>query len=126
MVFRQRRRQDTGAGIQDKPKGRTAAFWSRLSNAALSDNQSTFIITHPFSPLKGKEFKLIERKICWDTDRLFSFDENGNTCHILTAWTDYLPPDPFISIANGQVDFRYDDLVALKETLLMIDEKMSG
>ena len=26
MVFRQRRRQGTGAGIQDKPKGRTAAF----------------------------------------------------------------------------------------------------
>ena len=26
MVFRQRRRQNTGAGIQDKPKGRTAAF----------------------------------------------------------------------------------------------------
>ena len=26
MVFRQRGRQDAGAGIQDKPKGRTAAF----------------------------------------------------------------------------------------------------
>ena len=26
MVFRQRRRQNTGAGIQDKPQGRTAAF----------------------------------------------------------------------------------------------------
>ena len=26
MVFRQRRRQGTGAGIQDRPEGRTAAF----------------------------------------------------------------------------------------------------
>ena len=26
MVFRQRRRQNTGAGIQDKHEGRTAAF----------------------------------------------------------------------------------------------------
>ncbi|WP_408637507.1 DUF5372 family protein [Novisyntrophococcus fermenticellae] len=101
------------------------ALWKRFSNAALSDNRGTFIITHPFSPLKGKEFKLVERRSCWGEDRLLSFDENGDTCLILTSWTDYLPPDPFVSISNGRADFRYEDLACLKETLLMTEEKLS-
>ena len=42
MVFRQRRRQNTGAGIQDKPQGRTAAFSVHDDKSLVSLNSIFF------------------------------------------------------------------------------------
>ena len=99
--------------------------WRRLSTAALSDDRGTFKINHPFSPLNGKEYRLIERRNCWGEDRLLCFDENGNSCLILTSWTDYLPIDPFVEISNGCVDFLFSDLVELNKLLDLIEEELS-
>ncbi|MGX8687269.1 MAG: DUF5372 family protein [bacterium] len=82
-------------------------------------------MNHPFSPLFGKEYRLIERRSCWGEDRLLCFDENGNTCLILTSWTDYLPPDPFVRASDGRVDFRFSDLADLNSFLRIIEGDMS-
>jgi len=100
-------------------------LWRRLSNTALSDDRGTFKINHPFSPLYGKEYRLIERRNCWGEDRLLCFDEKGNTCLILTSWTDYLPPEPFVSASDGRVDFRFSDLADLNSLLRIIEGEMS-
>ena len=99
--------------------------WRRLSNTALSDDRGTFKINHPFSPLYGKEYRLIERRNCWGEDRLLCFDEKGNTCLILKSWTDYLPPEPFVSASDGRVDFRFSDLADLNSLLRIIEGEMS-
>ena len=75
--------------------------------------------------MNGKEYRLIERRNCWGEDRLLCFDENGNSCLILTSWTDYLPIDPFVEISNGCVDFLFSDLVELNKLLDLIEEGLS-
>ncbi|MDE7352147.1 MAG: Y4bD/Y4pK family protein, partial [Acetatifactor sp.] len=99
--------------------------WRRLSNAALSEDRGTFKINHPFSPLCGKEYRLIERRTCWGEDRLLCFDENGASCLVLTSWTDYLPPDPFVAASDGRADFRLSDLVELNMFLNSLDDEVS-
>ena len=58
-------------------------------------------------------------------DRLLCFDENGDTCLILTSWTDYLPPDPFVSASDGRANFRFSDLADLNSFLKIIENDMS-
>ena len=77
------------------------------------NDKQTIKITHPFSPKKNQEYKVIERNIVWGEDRIICCDNEGNTRSFLTSWTDYLPVDPYITVSDGKVDFRYDDLQML-------------
>ena len=91
--------------------------WSRLTTTGLPDERTEIHVTHPFSPLKGKRFEVIEHMITWGEDRVLCIDENGETRLLMTSWTDYLPVEPFIAVSNGTVDFRYDDLKLLSQML---------
>ena len=59
MVFRQRRRQGTGAGIQDKPQGRTAAF-SVHDDKPLESLNSIFFGQKHREPRHGSVNRAIE------------------------------------------------------------------
>jgi hypothetical protein len=84
-----------------------------------------FHITHPFSPDCGKEFILIERKKCWGEDRLLCFDENGKYRTVLTSWTDYEPPCPFVSASNGTAFISDDHALELSDLLCLLAQELS-
>lgn len=69
-----------------------------------------FRVTHPFHPLRGREFPLVERATPWGHDLVSFIDDAGGVRKLPTAWTDLLEPDPWVVIAAGRAAFRLDDL----------------
>ena len=70
------------------------------------------MITHPFSPHRGKGYFVVDETPGWGEDRILCCDSEGNSHMFLKSWTDYPadePENPF----EGTVDFWYDDLQLL-------------
>lgn len=86
------------------------------------DRQESFVITHPFHPLVGREFALLLYRFNWGEDRVYFRADDRQITSIPSAWTNIAPPDPFVIVAAGRAHFRLEDLVSLA-TLL---EKVSG
>ncbi len=76
-----------------------------------------FRVTHPFHPLFGREFELIEYHKTWGEDRVFFCDAEGQLRSIVASCTDVEGVDPFVEIAAGRSFFRYKDLVRLADLL---------
>jgi hypothetical protein len=76
-----------------------------------------FRVTHPFHPLFGHEFELIEYHKTWGEDRAFFRDSEGHLQAIVASCTDVGGADPFVEIAAGRSFFRYEDLVRLANLL---------
>ena len=76
-----------------------------------------FRVTHPFHPLFGREFELIDFHKTWGEDRVFFRDTEGQLQSIVTTCTDVAGDDPFVEIAAGRSFFRYEDLVRLADLL---------
>ncbi|NSW92880.1 MAG: hypothetical protein HPY74_19940 [Firmicutes bacterium] len=89
----------------------------RLSTTRREYGIRKFKVTHQFSPLFGKEFELIERKLTWGEDRLLYIDDKGEMYLMPASWTDVCDPDPFIVVSNGRSDFKYDDLLELSRII---------
>ena len=77
----------------------------------------TFYVTHPFHPLKGREFTLITIRQLWGELRAYYYDEKAVLKSIPLCWTDLTPEDPYIIIANKRVPFRIVDLLQLIEII---------
>ena len=93
-----------------------------MTTTGLPDERVEIYIVHPFSPLKGKKYEVIEHMTTWGEDRVLCMDEHGETHLFMTSWTDYLPEDPFITISDRTVDFRYEDLKSLSQLLRAIKD----
>ncbi len=92
--------------------------WSRLSNAPREgSSQQRFRVTHPFHPLFGREFELIEYRQNWGEDRVYFHDAEGRLQSILASCTDAGGADAFVEISSGRCFFRYEDLVRLADLL---------
>jgi hypothetical protein len=74
-------------------------------------------VTHPFHPLFGREFDLVERKSNWAEDRVFFVGDDRQLRSVPAGWTDVEAPDPFVVVAGGRSAFRVADLVALASLL---------
>jgi hypothetical protein len=72
-----------------------------------------FQVTHPFHPLFGREFELINISQCWGDERAFYIDETDQVRSLPARWTDAVAVDPYVVIAAGRCDFRIADLLAL-------------
>jgi len=70
-------------------------------------------VTHPFHPLRGREFALVVRKNNWAEHRVFFFVGDGQLTSLPSGWTDVDPPDPFDAVSAGRSAFRVADLLAL-------------
>ncbi len=70
-------------------------------------------VTHPFHPLRGREFALVVRKNNWAEHRVFFFVGDGQLTSLPFGWTDVDPPDPFDAVSAGRSAFRVADLLAL-------------
>ena len=73
----------------------------------------TFLVTHVFHPLYGRELRLIDEYLAWGEDRVCFRDDKGALRFLPTAWTTLAPPDPFVQMSAGRSHFRVEDLLRL-------------
>jgi hypothetical protein len=86
----------------------------RQSTALVSlDRAQTFLVTHVFHPLYGRELELIDQYLAWGEDRVCFRDDKGGLRYLPTAWTSIAPPDPFVRTSAGRSHFRVEDLLQL-------------
>ena len=71
-------------------------------------------MTHPFHPLRGQEFELVDRRRTWGEDRVYYYDESGELKRLPAAWTSAAAPDPFVVAAQGRAVLRAEDLMPLR------------
>ena len=74
-------------------------------------------MTHPFHPLYGREFELIESTSMLGVERVHYTGDDGALHSILKAWTSVATEDPFVRLAAGRSAFRVSDLLELAALL---------
>ena len=72
-----------------------------------------FRVIHPFHPLLGQEFVLVDRRVTWGEDRVYFVDEHEELKRMPASWTSAGARDPFVEIAAGRACFRVEDLFEL-------------
>ena len=93
-------------------------LWRELSTTPQRNLKGQrFRVIHPHHPWYGREFELLTHKQTWGEDRVYFHDERERLVALPAAWTDLLPPDPFIVVANGRSAFRAEDLRELVQLL---------
>ena len=86
----------------------------KQSTALVSlDQTQTFLVTHVFHPLYGRELRLTDQYLAWGEDRVCFRDDKGGLRYLPTAWTSIAPPDPFVRTSAGRSHFRVEDLLRL-------------
>jgi hypothetical protein len=92
--------------------------WREPSIAPLTDGApQIFRVTHPFHPLHGRTFQLIECRQTWGEYRVFFHDDAGQLARLPRQWTDLAVDDPTVMVGAGRAHFRYDDLCRLVDLL---------
>lgn len=72
-----------------------------------------FEVTHPFHPLFGKVFALVDRRRTWGEDRVYYHDAAGKLCRMSAQWTSAAEADLFVLTSAGRSSLRVSDLLAL-------------
>jgi hypothetical protein len=70
-------------------------------------------VTHPFHPLFGREYDLVDYRHFWSEDRVVYVDEEGQARSLPARWTSAVPDDPAVVVSAGRSPFRVVDLVEL-------------
>ena len=70
-------------------------------------------MTHPFHPLFGREYELIDSRHCWGEDRVFYVDDGDEVRGLPAHWTSAVADDPFVALSAGRSHFCVADLVQL-------------
>ena len=83
-------------------------------------------MTHPFHPLKGREFALVTYRHNWGEDRVYFHDEDGTLSALPANWTSLAPKDPFREVAAGRCLLRFVDLMELLALACQIGEREVG
>ena len=78
-------------------------------------------MTHPFHPLNGLEFELIEITSIGRIGLVHYTTDDGTMRTIHQAFTNAATVDPFVLVAAGRSAFRVLDLLALAELLEGLD-----
>jgi hypothetical protein len=70
-------------------------------------------VTHPFHPLHGFRFELIEYRQAWGENRVYFLDSAGQLQRLPASWTDVDGEDPFVAVAGGRSPLRIAELLQL-------------
>jgi hypothetical protein len=70
-------------------------------------------VTHPFHPLRGREYDLVDYRHFWSEDRVVYVDETGAARSLPARWTSAVAEDPAVVVSAGRAHFRVDDLLEL-------------
>jgi hypothetical protein len=84
-----------------------------------------FRVTHPFHPLYGREFMLVDRRNTWGENRVYFHDDVGNLKRMPAAWTSAAAPNAFETVSAGRSYFRIEDLLQLA-TLIARHREANG
>ena len=74
-------------------------------------------MTHPFHPLHGREFELIETTSVLGVGLVHYTADDRTLRTIRQAFTSAAAVDPFVRVAAGRSAFRVSDLLALAALL---------
>jgi Family of unknown function (DUF5372) len=74
-------------------------------------------VTHRFHPLAGGDFEFVAHRQNWGEDRVHLHDGNGVLFSLPAGWTDVVPADSFVVVADGRCPFTASGLLALAELL---------
>jgi hypothetical protein len=77
------------------------------------DPRQVFRVNHPFHPLLGREFRVVDLRNTWGEDRVYFHDDEGRLRYMPTSWTNAAAEDPFVSVSAGRSLFRASDLPRL-------------
>jgi hypothetical protein len=72
-----------------------------------------FEVIHPFHPLYGQRFEVVEWRCNWGEQRLYYHDLSGRLTSLPIAWTSFGPVDPVVCLGEGRAYFRAADLSEL-------------
>jgi hypothetical protein len=70
-------------------------------------------ITHPFHPLLGHEFVVLDERRSRHGERVWYCADDGSALTVPRGWTSLAETDLFATIASGPTWFRFDDLLRL-------------
>lgn len=74
-------------------------------------------ITHPFHPLFGEEFELLDYRGSFGQERVECMDARDRLITVPLVWTDACGVDPFVAISAGRSFLRAEDLLRLADML---------
>jgi hypothetical protein len=95
-----------------------AGRWSQQTTAPEEERaKRLFRVTHPFHPLHGRAYELLELRSSWGENRVYFHDETEQVRRIPAAWTDVVGEDPFVAIATGRSPLHVGDLVRLADVV---------
>jgi hypothetical protein len=69
---------------------------------------------------------MVARHLSWGEDRVFYYSPNGRLKSFLVNVTDLFPVDAFTRISAGRSAFRVDDLLELRERLVIRNKSARG
>jgi hypothetical protein len=70
-------------------------------------------VTHPFHPLLGREYDLVEYRHFWSEDWVAYLGEAGERRFLPARWTSAVAEDPAVVVSAGRSHFRVADLIEL-------------
>jgi len=74
-------------------------------------------VTHPFHPLSGCEFELVDYRKSWGKHRVYFYDSSEQLRQVPASWTDVVGEDPYIAIAQGRSALHFESLLRLADLL---------
>jgi len=83
-----------------------------------------FEVTHPYHPLYGQNFELVNYTLCWGEARVYFYNSIGCLCSMPAAWTSVGAVDPVVKIGEGRSPFRLDDLLILSEIVQSLNQEV--
>jgi len=72
-------------------------------------------ITHPFHPLYGKQFELIEHRFIFTESYVYFHDASDHLREIPAVWTDFVKGDSFVELAAGCSPLHAGSLLELAD-----------
>jgi Family of unknown function (DUF5372) len=80
-------------------------------------------ITHPFHPLRGKQFDLVEHRCIFRESYVYFQDNSGQLREIPAAWTDFVAADAFVQLAAGRSPLHSRCLLELAELVVQMQRE---
>ena len=82
-------------------------------------------MTHPFHPLGGREFEVVDVRSAWGEWRVYVSDEKGRLVRLPVSWTDWAEPDLFQAVSGGRSPLHIGELRRLVELVAGLREAES-
>jgi hypothetical protein len=74
-------------------------------------------ITHPFHPMSGQQFDLVEHRCIFAESFVYFHDSDGHLREIPSAWTDSVKGDAFVEMASGRSQLHAGCLLELVDLI---------